>query len=65
MTNGKWCIRLMPPSLSPWTPKKAPSKGTPNAMKGVWEPEQIVVLMSGGVDSSVLRIFLRKTAGMF
>ncbi|TET86459.1 MAG: hypothetical protein E3J46_07905, partial [Desulfobacteraceae bacterium] len=40
MTAGKWNIKLLPPSFSPWTPKRAHSK-------------QIAVLMSGGVDSSV------------
>ena len=40
MTAGKWNIKLLPPSFSPWTSKKAHSK-------------QIAVLMSGGVDSSV------------
>lgn len=39
MTFDKWNIKLLPPSFSPWQPKKGPSR-------------QIVVLMSGGVDSS-------------
>ena len=47
MTAGKWNIRLLPPSFSPWTPKKAPSK-------------QIAVLMSGGVDSSVTAHILKE-----
>ncbi|MHC4463216.1 MAG: tRNA 2-thiouridine(34) synthase MnmA [Planctomycetota bacterium] len=47
MTTGRWNIKLLPPSFSPWTPKKAPSK-------------QIAVLMSGGVDSSIAAHLLKE-----
>ena len=47
MTVGKYNIELMPPSFSPWSPKKARSK-------------QIAVLMSGGVDSSVAAHLLKE-----
>jgi tRNA-specific 2-thiouridylase len=47
MTPEKWSIKLLPPSLSPWSPKKEPSK-------------QIAVLMSGGVDSSVTAHLLKQ-----
>jgi tRNA-specific 2-thiouridylase len=43
----KYDIRLMPPSFSPWKPKKDNSK-------------QIAVLMSGGVDSSVAAHLLKE-----
>jgi len=46
---GKYNIKLMSPSFAPWEPKKDISR-------------QIVVLMSGGVDSSVTA-FLLKEAG--
>ena len=47
MTADKWNIKLLPPSFSPWTTKKAPSK-------------QIAVLMSGGVDSSIAAHLLKE-----
>ncbi|MHC4174540.1 MAG: tRNA 2-thiouridine(34) synthase MnmA [Planctomycetota bacterium] len=47
MTVGKYNIELLPPSFSPWSPKKARSK-------------QIAVLMSGGVDSSVAAHLLKE-----
>ncbi len=47
MTNDKWNIRLWPASFSEWSPKKGPS-------------EQIAVMMSGGVDSSVTAHLLRE-----
>ncbi|HEG44126.1 MAG TPA: tRNA 2-thiouridine(34) synthase MnmA [Phycisphaerales bacterium] len=47
MMAGKWNIKLLPPSLSPWAPRKASSK-------------QIAVLMSGGVDSSVAAYLLKQ-----
>ena len=49
MTDDKWNINLLEPSLQPWQPKAEPAK-------------QIAVLMSGGVDSSVTA-FLLKEAG--
>jgi len=47
MTVGKWNIKLLPPSFSPWMPKKSHSR-------------QIAVLMSGGVDSSVTAHLLKE-----
>ena len=47
MTVSKWNIKLLPPSFSPWMPEKTHSR-------------QIVVLMSGGVDSSVAAHLLAK-----
>jgi tRNA-specific 2-thiouridylase len=47
MATNKWNIKLLPPSFSPWTPKKSPHK-------------QIAVLMSGGVDSSVTAHILKE-----
>ncbi len=48
MTAGKYNIELLPPSFSPWSPKKARSRDPKRR-----ETKQIAVLMSGGVDSSV------------
>jgi len=48
MTEDKWGIKLWPPSFSKWSPKKETS-------------QQIAVLMSGGVDSSVTAHLLRET----
>jgi tRNA-specific 2-thiouridylase len=47
MTEGKRDIKLWPASFSEWSPKKGPS-------------EQIAVMMSGGVDSSVTAHLLRE-----
>ena len=47
MGPGKCNIKLLPPSLSPWSPKKARSR-------------QIAVLMSGGVDSSIAAHLLKE-----
>jgi tRNA-specific 2-thiouridylase len=47
MTPEKWKIELLPPSFSPWSPRKGPSK-------------QIAALMSGGVDSSVTAHLLKE-----
>ena len=47
MTVDKWNIKLLEPSFSPWQPKAEPAR-------------QIVVLMSGGVDSSVTAHLLKK-----
>ena len=47
MTVSKWDIKLLPPLFSPWTSKKRHSN-------------QIVVLMSGGVDSSVAAHLLKE-----
>jgi tRNA-specific 2-thiouridylase len=47
MGPGRYNIKLLPPSLSPWSPKKAPSR-------------QIAVLMSGGVDSSIAAHLLKQ-----
>jgi tRNA-specific 2-thiouridylase len=50
----------MPPSFLPWAPEKAFSMAAPCEMKGVWEPRQIAMLMSGGVDSSVAAHLLKQ-----
>jgi tRNA-specific 2-thiouridylase len=47
MTTNNRNIKLLPPSFSPWTPKKGPHR-------------QIAVLMSGGVDSSVTAHILKE-----
>ena len=47
MSAQKWNIRLLPPSFSPYKPKKTDSK-------------QIAVLISGGVDSSVTAHILKQ-----
>jgi len=47
MKTDKWNISLLKPSLAPWEPKAKPAK-------------QIVVLMSGGVDSSVTAHLLKE-----
>ncbi|MHC4475867.1 MAG: tRNA 2-thiouridine(34) synthase MnmA [Planctomycetota bacterium] len=46
--TGKWNLKLLPPSLSPWAPAKPRSR-------------QIAVLMSGGVDSSMAAHLLKET----
>ncbi len=60
MQTDEYRIRLMPPSFSHWAPEKASSKAAPCATKGVREPRQIAVLMSGGVDSSVAAHLLKE-----
>ena len=47
MTFDEWNIKLLPPSFSPWQPKKEQSR-------------QIAVLMSGGVDSSTAAHLLKE-----
>ncbi len=47
MTTNKCSIKLLPPSSSPWTPKKGLHR-------------QIAVLMSGGVDSSITAHILKE-----
>ncbi len=48
-SNGsKFDIRLLPPSLAPWAPQQPPA-------------QQIAVLMSGGVDSSVAAYLLQRS----
>lgn len=47
MPSDRWNIKLLEPSLSPWEPKRGPSR-------------QIAVLMSGGVDSSVTAHLLKE-----
>jgi len=47
MTPEKWNIELLPPSSSPWSPKKEPYR-------------QIAVLMSSGVDSNVTAHLLKE-----
>ncbi len=55
MTVGKYNIELLPPSFSPWSPKKAGSRNLTRR-----ETKQIAVLMSGGVDSSVAAHLLKE-----
>ena len=47
MSANKWNIKLLEPSLVPWSPKKPVQR-------------QIAVLMSGGVDSSVSTYLLKE-----
>lgn len=47
MTTNKYNIKLLPPSFSPWKPRKDPGR-------------QIAVLMSGGVDSSTAAHILKE-----
>lgn len=47
MANEQWDIKLFEPSFAPWEPRSEPSR-------------QIVVLVSGGVDSSVATHLLKE-----